>query len=724
MKRVLTAVLLALSLLPAVVAAQTISDGAGWAPQASRGLRSNRIAVIRMLRWAQYQDPNFEAACVANGLHQAVEAFETQGGEVHWYDTRVFESQYGSKLWREMGNYYSLVIVLNPIFDLASERKYILGDSTNAQLFVLGGTRKNSATTWQPDSANVRGQVDVAPVQFAGEGVNRFAFLLPYTRTGLGIDTLWSNNISSGIRCGDDKMTSLHTGIVNVERILHPMIAGVHPVAWVSAVTVASATDSNTTRMPGAAWATPKVANSEVAGIDSVVRSREYLGPLWKVNYTGGQSVWFYKLTPTNTANVHNPGLIWSVICRFTTVKPITWAFDWDDVTDINNSAVYPRWRASAADSTLALLQHYGVWPTNNINPGNAPGYIHGVTPAGEALAPWTAGQPGHSYLKKLTWVHHAHDSVYNRISSNLVGGFGGYQPSNGFNSAGGKQLYGRRYASVPGPGDPFGIVRRLAWSDSVRRAESPGSMIPNYLTFPANQMLPLNWHVRANAAGYANEMTSAVAECPVDSVLWALDYGINGNGGLDCVEGRKLFLRSGLLQGARQEALWADRDSVVAQTICLYPRERYVARIAGRYVQATILHSFNQGAALYPRDPAASYINTTNFRAAWLLGLANRAPRYEDTNAALGETITNLNRDVNNVASLTTLTGIRDFPFKQSTRIVYQHPGQFTTAPTTSGDIHTDIFLTGIHSYLRVMDQVAGRPTQKCVPAWQVYPD
>lgn len=690
--------------------------------QAARGPVNRRVAIIRPERWTAITGTLNDAACVANGVYQAMDMLRAQGCEVHYYNTRTFDGfANATALWRTLGNHYALAIVLNPGSTEAGFQRYVNADSTNVQILVVGGVRTNNVPTWQPDTGSAaaagrRGFFDAAGGGFEGDSNVRFSCLVPYTSTGLGTDTIWSSKLATGRMQSDSAgvFRAIHAGITSVVRVLHPLLPGQTNVAWAG-----GHADSASTRMPGASWATPKTPGSETSATDSVAREGEYLGPIWKVKYANGRETWFFKFNGTTTANVHNPALLWACIARFVDVPPIKWALDWDDVTDAFDLNNFPRWRNTQAESALATLRRVGVVPSNCVNPRNASAYIRGVKPDYEAA--WS-GAP-HTFLRQMTWIHHAHDSTTWHPSSNLAGTSGGYFPGNG-STVTGQEQYGRRFPNRLAPGENyaagnfvgaggnFGIKQRLDYSDSVRRAVAPQSVRPPYLAFPANQMIPVNWKVRANPAGYENQMTATAADCPLDSVLWAYDH-VRGTDGTD---GGKLYLRSGFIFGPKIEALWADRDSFVAASLALYPRERFTVRVGSRYVQAEILHSFNQGIG-----GRAATLAVVNFRAATVLGLANRAWHAEMHNPTYGESwASNYDSDVNAIMNFG--TGRRDFPAKQSTRIIYLHPGQQTTLATFSGDMHVDLFLLGIHSTIRAMDRIAGKAVTRCVPAWTVY--
>lgn len=709
----LALVLSALGLALSLAAPQSASAQAEYQPTRVTS-RFKRIAVIRPSRWdaifsGSVQSYRANLDCMLGNL---LDAARENGLEVHYYDTAFFEGtdSTSQQLWTNMGSRYSAAIILHPNTSVARFSRYVCADSTNVQIIVVGGAEA-PITSWMPDTT-VRGFVDaIGQAGLVGISQTKGSCLVTYDNQ----DTLWGTRIPSGRR-----MISLASGIDGVYRLFK--------VVQTSGVHFGTVSDTTNAIMPGA---------------DSLAQAAEYLGPMWKVRFStysgqgraiwpnslagaargasdGGQSpreTYWVRLNNSTTSASASPHYIWALLCRFTNVKPIKWAYDWDDITDkfFDNLGQPPRWRATAVDSSLEALRQFGIIPTMMVNPVHAAAYINALNPSYEAA--WSG--PGHTYLQNYTWVHHSHDSTTANVSSNLVGGFGGYGTGNGA-TVGSVQSWGRRYASrfdptstgqpgesMFGAGGRFGMVQRYQYSDSVRRVNAPAARVPPYVVSPNNQMLPVNFKARGNT--YSIQYYSPSASCPIDSVLWAYDISLNkGNGN----ERRKLFLRS-LVDNPKAQHLQWDRDSVVAYSLFLYPNERFVVPVNGRLVQAIGVNSFLQGAS-----PRTQYVADANFRAANLLGLKNPVPVAERTNPLYNTTYTT---DVMNVYSMA-LVGNIDMPFRQSTRVVYQHPGQHSTTIAAFGDYHVDVFIRSIATQFRAMDKLAGRATQKCVGAWQVY--
>jgi len=240
--------------------------------------------------------------------------------------------------------------------------------------------------------------------------------------------------------------------------------------------------------------------------------------------------------------------------------------------------------------------------------------------------------------------------------------------------------------------------------------------------------MLPVNWKARSIAVTgwnrhYGPITSSADSLCPIDSVLWALDYSLNARqtSGLG-----KLVLRASLDDPRGQvgqltigaNIQW-DRDSVVAASIFMYPGERFTTRVGGRLIQATCVNSrVLVGANGTTR---AGYISEPNSTVAFLLGLKNPL-RFADANAMYdGETF---NSDVQGVYQTpASYPGTHDFAGRQASSVIYQHPGQVTAVPSKYGCYEVDIFINTIASWMHAMDGIAGRATTVCVPGWRSRP-
>jgi hypothetical protein len=743
MKKLITSLVLSLvALAPArpAIAAYPTQD----TPTISTSFRypkARRVAFIQPERWDNMSlSYSILAAAEYNGLYHIMDVLREQGCDVHLYNTKIFENfQYGTKLWRELGDSYALAVVMMPGGNQAGDVRYICPDSTNIQILAVGGMRANLTASWRDDTT-VAGYVDAAQGNLQGPA-SRGVCLVPYTSSGLGTDTLWASQMPSGRRISDAGLAAM-TGVSSVVRVFHPVLGPDMPAGYWAWGTSTFTIDTLYTRMPGASFATPLVPGSNgTSATDSVAREFEYLGPAWKVKYVSGREAWFVKTLSSSSVSNMNPLLIYGMIARFVDVPPIRWAMDFDDVTDAFASTTNPRWRQTAADTMLAAFRDFKVVVgTNGLNPLNVEGYINGFMPPGEdgtlsgtTAMPWVGTNNGHTYIKAIPYNHHSHDSTSARITSNFIGGYGGYASVNGTNPYG-TQQNGRRVASrwAPsatgtnyiGAGIRYGILQRLEYGDSVMRAHIPNYRHTPYFTFPANQMLPINWRPRpGTVAAYNPTHTFTVntsnpdSLCGIDSLLWALDYFLSK--GRQTGKG-EVVLRAGTISNLRTEALWADRDSVVACMIAQYPRDRFTVRVGGRLIEATVLHSFNQGNGVEnPVTARASFFSTAALRANILLGLNNTVNKSEQWQPGYGESF---DSDINTLMNFTGSGGKRHFPFRQSVRVLYMHPAGPAQYPSKYGNRAMDAFFIGSHSYWRAIEAVIGREIQQCVPAWQVY--
>ena len=724
MKRI-AAALIALFVMGGTAFAATDPPAAGQPYQQFKTTsRFNHVAVIRPSRWDVLgSNLNSIRRNMFGFLGTTLESMEMQGLEVHYYDTGFFESdQDHREMWTDLGAKYVLAIVLWPTSSAASFARYICADSTNTQLVIVGGEDDGAATNgWGAADTTIRGFIDTKS-NYDAVSANNGACLINQA-TG---DTLWSAKFGTGRRT-----VALPANVSSVVRVLRP--------ATFSGSTYIQNADSVNSNMPGTFS-----GNAQ----DSVADKNEYLGSLWKVkyaNYSGqGVATWinsigtstscpscpkevyFLKVPVISVYTQSYPQLLWALVCRFTTVTSLRFAYGWDDVTDwfTNDGLTRPRWRPTAVDSARVGLGAIGIgWDRVSleaINPDHAVNYIRGTSPV-RYEANWVG--PAHTYITGKSWIHHVHDSTNSVQGSNLVGRAGGYSPNNGGTILqGGVNLekFGHRFASRynPGAANPgngigagghFGIVQRLAYSDSIRKAVCPECRRPPYLSFGANQILPVGWKPRPTTSNPLWEVYySASYECPIDSLMWAFDSMLVGPAaGHD-----KLFLRIDQLTPRSQTFEW-DRDSVAAMSPFHNPNEKLTIPVAGRLVQAVSIGSISLGAST-----RSSYVADANFRAANLLGLKNPVRRGEQANPQVGETA--FNTDVMGVYGGS--VGLHDFDPRQATRMIYQHPAQSTDHLTANGDYQVDCFLRTVGPYLSAMNSIAGRRTWICVQPWDIY--
>lgn len=727
----LIALFLIFQILAGPVLAATDPPAAGMPYEQARLSRDKRIAIVWCSRWDVLNQGNVQSLkrnMFAN-IGNDFDAFEKQGGEVHEYNTAFFESDKDHReMWTDIGSKYALIFVMCPSSSAASFSRYICADSTNGHIVIVGG----GSVGWQADST-VRGFVDSKPAAYeaVSSPTGNNAHLL--TLNPALACTSFASRIPSGRR-----ITTLASGESLVVRLAQPNTTG---------STFIQDADSVNSNMPGVVSGFPN---------DSIAAKNDYLGPMWKVvfkNRSGENNpnatwinnlgiansprdVYWIKFTdgviPSRTA----PHYIWAMMCRFTTVNPISYFYDWDDITDkFANNLTGTRMSNATSDSMIHVLHdRYGIDVAGSVNPEHAVSYIRGTNPTYEVA--WSG--PAHTYIKdnSLEFVHHAHDSSAAGPSSNILGRYGGYSGGNAANATQGGsiiQIYQHRYASRRNPGaneggfigagGNFGIVQRYDYADSLRRVVCPNCPIPPYETFPSNQMLPLAFRIRpcTNNPLWTYYKTIAV-ECPIDSMLWAMDTML-----VQRTPGRgKLYLRGAFDDGTgsslqpgtpfwgdasiRNTFLDSDRDSFVAFNLFAFPNEKWTTRVNGRLIQAVAVGGFLQG-----YSPRSQYMADANGRTAKILGLLNPLQWGENSKAIQGEAFSNDFQGVIAVGS----TCSRDFNFSQSNRGIYQHPGQLGNG-TPMYDV--DCFLRSIGETLRFIDAIAGRPCSKNKKAWQVW--
>lgn len=737
-KRRLAAIVLLLAQLTQITPAFALPVGDAPAYQPTRMTsRFKRIAVIRPSRHDVLNQGNLaslrrnEAIMLGNIWG----ACRNRGLEVHFYDTAYFE-QTGNAgvardLWENMGSQYAVSIILYPTTSIASFQRYVCADSTNTQIIVVGGASGNNALGWASGDTTIRGFVDALPSGVETPTSNYGAFL-----TTSNLDTLWGTRWATGKR-----LIALPSGMARVVRVLKPGITS-HLTSFIQSADSANINPVGTIT-------------------DSVAAAADYLGPLWRTEFTNNlaetitaigavaagneytntltsaqcpHSVYFLKfnsLDGSGSAQSREyPQLLWALICRFTTAAPLRWAFDIDDATDmfVDNVTGPNRWTNEQATAFMDSVRKYiGTVPTPQMNPSNAAAYLTGTNPRYEMA--WS-GTP-HNYLRGKAWIHHAHDSTTGYIGSNLNGGFGGYASGNGSNITQGGvavQKFGHRYASrwnpganeggFIGAGGNFGIVQRLFWSDSVRRAVCPDCFVPPYLSFPANQVLPVGYRARATTTNPLwTENFSAGAECPPESLFWAYHYGLKRPSDDPyiflriAVDNPRGYVAGGGTNGQLGSFWQFDRDSVVAASPFLYSNEKYsIVGAGGRKVTAISVGSFLNGSSGV--GGSSGYKTLANDRTAKVLGLRNAVFKSEQNNPLFEPTF---NSDVNGVYG--GAEGWSNFSYEQSSRVLYDHPLNSSVA-----GYELMCSVLGVLQQMKAMDTIAGRRTQLCVPGWRVY--
>jgi hypothetical protein len=330
-------------------------------------------------------------------------------------------------------------------------------------------------------------------------------------------------------------------------------------------------------------------------------------------------------------------------------------------------------------------------------------------------------------------------------LSGNLVGRYGGYTAGNGhgnaayINQGGAVEVissdrvasrwnpFGVKGTSLPDStqilgtrsADSFraGLVQRMAYSDSMRRIVCPQCEVPPYLNFPANVVLPINWRKSrpawaGNAAALEYKTGSVDSTiCPIDSLLWALDWVLNkgqtyGTG--------TLYLRTVLDD---PKSLWIanDRDSFPASHPYLYPREPWTTRIGGRLIQTYAINSFLVGASA----DSVKFVNARDV--CRLLGFFTPVIHAEYGNTFVGESY---GQDVNgNTLGGTIKSGaLRNLGPRYADRVAYQHGFSGGYPINGRGNYDVEGFIVALAQQIRALSTLAGRAATRCVAPWQVY--
>lgn len=632
--------------------------------------KQRRIAVIQDSRWNALNQNNVAQA--RNDMNKAIgnllEQLELEGGaEVHFYSTAFLEDSL--PLWREMGSQYALALLLYFNDDGGATRtRWFCPESTTVQILHVGG----NGTSWANEN---RGTCDTAAAN------NPYANAPNLAVHTNGRDTLSGAKIGFGVRRG-----VLPTGVTSVVRFFRPVIAG--STSW------AASPETTYAQMPAAG--------------DTIVRPHEYMPLCWRVYWTGTKHVDYVRMPPSPANNQGWPNIVWALASRYVKLNPLRYAYEWDDVMDINPSNGTRTTNAAFDSCRRDLEKNYGLKITMNVNPVHAASYLAGTNPTYEGT--WS-GAP-YSWMRTMTWVHHAHDS--SRVSSaNLVGRFGGYGPGNGNLVVVNRPRYSHRYASRKGSTeDPGGgIVQRLAYSDSVRKKVCPTCPAPPpYLSFPNNEVLPMDWRVRGSLASNAPEKVG-YGYTPLDSLVWAIATGLNvPDGGTLYLRGFYLNNGSTAAQKIRSYYAGYEDTSAVAATPWMQPDELEVFRVAGKTIYVRCIGSLAQTGSNTTRLGVLQ--NGAYFTNA-LMGLVNDIQRGGSPAYNANESFA---ADPN---QLNTTPAPRNLTAMNRVRMIYQHPQGIVNG---QGNYEILLFKWGVGQHLRALDALAGHPVTQCVYPWELY--
>lgn len=709
------------------------------------GNYARRVAIVYDGTRAEAQNANNINGAYSNwnkSVGNLVDMLREQGAEVHFYDTRMFDQAGGLYLWQRFGDYYPLAIGMMFTGDgtAATRRRYWSAESTTTTLMHIGGANGSvsggsGGFAWTDSSYGraVRGYTEGGTNLMANAFFTyRKGCVVPYGSS----DTLFFDKGGYDLR----SMT-LFSGVSRVVRLFKPVA--------LTSNSFAGGLDSALAVMP--------------TGDDSVAAAGEYMpvayrvewdttgrgasGVLWGRDLTGpARSVYYVKTpsTPTYTQNVGHIAL--ALASRFVQLDPIKIALEFDDVTD-SNPSTGPRATNAAWDSIMVRLRdQYALSPTLDVDPDHAVSSILGTTPDyanGNSEVAWS-GEPW-SWMRKwkYPWIHHSHDSCNADRSSNLVGRFGGYGTANSSTDSAGafgvRYKFGARYASRYEPGNAnqalrYGIVQRLQYSDSLRRQYCPECPLPPYLSFPDNQMLPVNWRPRSLSANPSWKVYAGGAavgsgyEMTVDSLLWAIHVGL----GLQ--SGDRMFMRTTLVTGTGSAGAantgilagrpWgnrsvfsigrdADGDSLPSFSPFTRPDERWRLTINGRVVDVT-----NMTTLAFDGGSAEAYRAITSPTIATLMGTRNPLQTVASTVTPWSVTYSG---DRNGLGQPNEM-GQVNAGSSGRTRMVYSHPLTFTNATGPNGSYYIDVLEAGLLRPMRAMNYIAGHTLVKWVYPWEVY--
>lgn len=685
----------------------------------------------------------------AGGLKQRL---EQQGAQVDCFNSSWFLKSTNltnseATLWKNLGDTYALVIVDGAIANgikaagATNTTRFYRADSTNAQLLLLFGGDFDAAAGRDSSYSftNTSSWAGGASQPYAGTGEVSYGARMAYTLyDDDNADTLWINYSGNGVN-----PVSYASGIASVVRILQPiaLTAGLHPFPL--------GNDSTITVMPTAGDSTA----SSTAG------ALEILGPAWRTYFDTGAWVDNFLCLGAGEQFQRNLAMIpYAMAARYLTLEPILVSAELDDVFDMNPSHTGTRWSNDGYDSLMTTFAAFGMRPAISVNPLHGYEYMRGDDPTWEVA--WSGDAWTWPRKWRMPWVHHSHDSSAARPTSNLIGRWGGYQNGNGTTDIiGTRTVY--RYHRAAGfrwnPGGTFherryGIYNKLVYSDSLRRIVCPECIVPPYLSFPNNEVIPVNWRTRTVASNWpAYRSDGADTLCTVDSTFLAMARGLR------VPSGGTLYLRGLLINGPGTNAAfafrgWGDRsvlntyagiegklfaaDSVIAQTPFLYPGEEMVIRD-----DAGVTDPTGSGEPYWVRVKNIACIpfdsNTYNYqsaKAASSIQLSRLLGFWTGILDGGGFTDTDGTRDYLRSTYTSDPTGVRVLNSNDQRgwtadrpRVIYFHPGNWTgdtgDYPSGPGESwQTYMFVTGILRPVRLLNTLAGYPIVKWVYPWETY--
>lgn len=758
---------LALAALLLVLAGQAFALEA--LPTSSKP-RNLRVAVVRddSQNGVGVTTQNANRLNMDRALGGLIPALARQGCQVDrfnssWFLKSTNMTNSEATLWKNLGDTYALVFVEGAIAlgtktaGATNTVRFYRADSTNAQLFLIYGNRSKEMSGGDSTFAQVVAATSAPANWVSSSGETATGSRIAYRPYGSS-DTIWVPLHGTPPAAGN-----VASGITGVVRWLEPLRIGgtLNPLTNADSVLVSF----------------PAAGDSTASSAGGVY---ELLGPGWRTYYDNGrwvENACSQYSSPLYTRNV--APIAYAIAARYLDVKPILVAGEMDDVFDMvtaGDSTVTPRrWSNAGYDSLFTRWRDtYGFKPAVTVNPLHAYEYIRGDNPTWETSnqwshrldAPWVGDPWKWPRKHAVSWIYHSHDSSAARVTSNLVGRYGGYQGAgNGLTNTSGGQVsyaYHRQPAFAWNPGRAFherryGIYQKLMYSDSLRRLVCPECVVPPYLSFPNNEVVPVNWRVRAEVANYVSYRSPAAdSVCTVDSTFLAMARGLRiPSGGTLYIRGTvhdgsgspgsvpSTGLRpwgtdspKNVYTGAEQRI--AANDSIIAKTPFLYPGEVRIVRDSND--TTNVAHVPGDGKSYWVRVRNvgclpfdATSVNIQEARSLSMRALSKLLGFWSAVNDGSASGPVDANGDYLGFAYSADPTGAYGTSAEQRgytrdrPRVIYFHPNNWTgstgVVPTGPGrNSQTDNFEQQILMPVKALNTLAGKTIIRWVQPWEVY--
>lgn len=699
-----------------------------------------------------------------------ISALERQGAQVDIYPSTFFTKSTNvtaanvATLWKNAGDTYSLAIFANAVqygtatAGASNRTRFMNADSTNVQIMVLWASNSRN----EPMGADTTSGAYYWPLANFPHRLSTSANSLIGATTAYGnrtalraygtTDTLWIPVVGTGWMRLPYKLR-LNGNTVDTSKVVRTVET--FDISGGTLSPYYSNADSTSTYY-GALGDSTASADSSAAGT-----YRELLGPAWKVYFDSGRwvdhLVSYPGTSPTYTSNFSM--LAYAIAARYLDLRPIRVAVEMDDVFDMNPNNTGTRWSNAAYDSLFTKwVGTYNCKPLADVNPTHGYEYMRGDDPTYETA--WSGAAWTWPRKWRNPWVHHSHDAVASRATSNLVGGFGGYATGNAnVVTIGGVNTFIKspRFAFRLTPGDTVygaSIYHRLRYSDSLRAAVCPECPLPPYLSFPNNEVLPVNWRVRTAPTGWARyRSVSSDSLCTIDSTFLAMARG------LKIPSGGTLYLRGTLSAGSGDAGYltfrpWGTQsprnaytgnedlytaDSVVAKTPFINPgderivRDRYGVTDPTGATSGTAYWIKVKNVATVTFDPGSSNQPITQLMSAAPVTLARLLGFWNGTVTATSMGTVDANGNVYgeafslDPASVYGTGNDQQNSGRDRPRVVYLHPGNYagvsTNPPIGPGDNYaTSQFARFILQPVKALNNIAGKRIIQWVYPWETY--